>query len=213
MNAILCTNCGGAIELAALSAAGKLVCAGCYLADPPAADVDGIFAEVTAHMTPAIPPASNTPAEAPAPAKKPRAPRKPKADRLPTIDKMTQLGQALGCAQVEKAPIIENSTYTEVPDSNALLNSVGFNSGPCAKPEPESKLPACCWYTGPLAELGPAPLRAPKVSIEQLTMLDLDAIALARRGREDLIQYMQMRARYAAARKAPAPAMLAEAAQ
>jgi hypothetical protein len=33
-----------------LDAENHLICGGCYLADPPLADVNGIFAEVIAHM-------------------------------------------------------------------------------------------------------------------------------------------------------------------
>jgi hypothetical protein len=36
---------------ASLDAAGHLVCGPCYVADPPLEDVNGIFAEVVAHMT------------------------------------------------------------------------------------------------------------------------------------------------------------------
>ena len=34
-----------------LDAASNLICGECYVADPPPEDVEGIFAEVTAHMS------------------------------------------------------------------------------------------------------------------------------------------------------------------
>lgn len=101
--ALLCTNCQAAIvaDLAGLDAAGRVLCAECYLADPPAADVDGVFAEVAAHMDIA----GDITAEPPKKPRKPRAPRKPKAELL------TELGQALGCLkQVELSRPRDNST-------------------------------------------------------------------------------------------------------
>ena len=44
-----CQRCFPGVD-ANLDAASNLICGACYVADPPPVDVEGIFAEVTAHM-------------------------------------------------------------------------------------------------------------------------------------------------------------------
>src|SRR4051812_14871935 len=66
-----------------------------------------------------------------------------------------------------------------------------------ATDKPQPGLPERCYFQGPLSDLGPAPRPAARPSLE-MTHLDREAREIAQRGREDLIRFFQMRARYAA---------------
>lgn len=51
---INCSKCPATVEPAnvLLGAEGELLCEGCYLADPPASDVDGVFYSVMVQCDP-----------------------------------------------------------------------------------------------------------------------------------------------------------------
>lgn len=86
---------------------------------------------------------------------------------------MTQLGAALGCAAKRGTPDV---------DPDAKID--GF--------------PARCWYVGPL--ITPSAPR-PKVQLEAMTMMDLEAREMAERGRLDIIRFARMMRRERDARR------------
>jgi len=69
-------------------------------------------------------------------------------------------------------------------------------SGSAARADHEPILPDRCYFSGDLAELGPAPAPHVRVALSWGYM-DREASEMAERSREDLIRFFQMRARIA----------------
>jgi len=108
---------------------------------------------------------------------------------------LTELGEALGCSTPRATRSLRGAPARRPSDPERSTTAERAGRAPRLQ-DREPSLPDRCYFSGDLAELGPAPPPHVRVALGWGYM-DREASELAQRSRADLIQFFQMKARIA----------------